>query len=224
MPGRLQKVAALIAAAWGFAANAGSASPEPVAPLDPAARLDTIEIGFKRRLPLGIETTVSMFRARSDLELFLAGENAITRFSRPTLRQGVKVAAHYEPAKWATLDLQAAALRARFADGAREYVAGAAERSASATATARMPGGWSAAIKMSYLGRRAGIDESASLASSTFLDARLARTLSRDTRVTLEVLNLFDRHLKDVDYYSASRLGDSPAEPRGLRLTLRTTF
>ncbi|HUQ27783.1 MAG TPA: hypothetical protein VM051_04280 [Usitatibacter sp.] len=196
----------------------------PVAHLDPASRRDTIEIGFRRRLPLGIETTVSMFRARSDLELLLTGENAITEFSRPTLRQGVKAVARYEPARWLALDFLATALRARFADGAGEYVPGAAQRSATATATLRMPKGWSAGLGVDYLGKRPGIDESASLASSTFVNARIARSLSRNTRVSLDLLNLFDQRLRDVDYFSASRLSSTPAEPRGLRLKLRTTF
>jgi outer membrane receptor protein involved in Fe transport len=196
----------------------------PVARLDPAAGLDTIEIGFRRHLPLGIETTVSMFRARSDLELLLTGENAITQFSRPTLRQGVKAVARYEPAKWLAMDFMATAVHARFADGAAEYVPGAAEKSATATATVRMPKGWSAGLAMSYLGKRQGIDDSASLASSTFVNARLARDLSKKTRVSLDLLNLFDQRLREVDYFSASQLSSTTAEPRGVRLKLRTTF
>jgi len=193
----------------------------PVARLDPAATMDTIEIGFQRRLPLGIETTVSMFRARSGLELLLAGENAITEYSRPTVRQGVQLAARYEPLAWLALDFHGSALRARFADGAAEYVPGAAERFATGTASVAAPSGWTASLGLSYLGKRAAIDES--VGSSLFVNARIARDLSKRTRVSLDFFNLFDRPLRDVDYFYASRLADQ-AEPRGVRLRLKTTF
>lgn len=209
-------------------------SPAVIREVDPLANSEMVEIGFRRRLPLGIETTVSMFRAASDLQVLLTGENAITQFSRATVRRGVQVAARYEPASWLAIDLQATALHARFADGAAEYVPGAAERSASAAATVRAPGGWNASLLVSYLGKRAGIDEDSSLRASTFVNARLSRKLSKNTRMSFDVLNVFDQRLRDVDYFSASRLSTAsgandgylfnPAEARGFRLRLRTTF
>ena len=193
-----------------------------------------MEIGFRRRLPFGVETKVSMFRAASQLEGFFTGENALTEFSRPIVRQGVRATAHYQPLDWLTLDLQAASLHARFADGAAEYVPGAAERNASAAATMRMPAGWSGSLLVSYLGKRAGVDDSASLRASTFVNARLTRSLSKDTRMSFDVFNVFDQKLRDVDYLSASRASSSfggndnylfnPAEPRGFRIKLKTTF
>lgn len=194
---------------------------------------DTVEIGFRRRLPLGIETTVSMFRTASDHDALLTGENAITQFSRPTMRQGVQLVAHHEPRSWLALDFNATLLHARFADGAAEYVPGAAERNASASATIR-GFGWSASLLVNYLGKRTGIDEPASVRASTFVNGRLSRNLSKDTRVTFDVFNVFDQRLRDIDYFSASRMSSAfgaadnylfnPAEPRGFRLKLRTTF
>jgi hypothetical protein len=202
-----------------------------VARLDPSANMDNVEIGFQRRLPLGIETTVSMFRARSDTELLLSGETGITDLTRPTVRQGVQAVARYEPSSWLALDFHGVALHARFADGAAEYVPGAAERGASAAATLRLPAGFSASLAMNYLGKRSGIQETLPIAASTFVNARFARNLSKDTRVSLDFFNLSGQKLRDVDYFSASRLAGpaqdsllSPAEPRGLRLWLKTTF
>jgi len=204
-----------------------------VASGDSPVSSDTVEIGFRRRLPLGIETTVSMFRTASDHEAILTGENAITQFSRPTVRQGVQVVAHHEPRAWLALDFNATMLRARFADGGNEYVPGAAERNASASATLRGYG-WSASLFVSYLGRRSGIEEPAGLRASTFVNARLSRNLTKDTRLSFDVFNLFDQRLRDIDYFSASRLSSAfgaadnylfnPAEPRGFLLKLRTTF
>jgi len=194
-----------------------------IARLDPAATRDTIEIGFRRRLPLGIETKVSMFRARSDVEVLLTGENAITEFSRPTVRHGVQVSAQYEPMRGLTLDFLGSALQARFGDGAAEYVPGAAEHLASVTATLHPMQGWRANVGLSYLGKRTGLDGAATIGDSIYVNAGLTRNLSRDTRLSLDLLNVFDRPLHDVDYFSASRLTNQ-VEPRGVRLRLRTTF
>jgi TonB dependent receptor len=193
-----------------------------------------VEIGFRRHLPFGIESKVSMFRAASDFDVLRTGENAITEFSRPTVREGVQATARYEPASWVAVDLRAAALHARFADNGAEYIPGAAERSASASATLRMPARWRASLMASYLGKRAGTGEDASLRASTFVSAGLTHDLSRTARLSVEVPNLFGQRVRDVDYFWASRAsgafgaGDAylfnPAQPRGLRLRLRTTF
>ena len=70
MPGRLQNVAAFVAAASVFVLPSFAAASEGIAALvdrlDPSARRGPVEIGFNRRLPFGIETTVSLFRAESD--------------------------------------------------------------------------------------------------------------------------------------------------------------
>lgn len=194
-----------------------------IARLDPAATLNTVEIGFKRRLPLGIETKISMFRARSELEVLLTGENAITEFSRPTVRQGVQVAAQYEPLHGLTFDLLGTALRARFGDGAGEYIPGAAEHLGSVTATIRPVRDWSASLGLSYLGPRTGLDGVTTIGGATYATASLTRNFTKETRVSLDLLNVFDRPLNDVDYFSASRLANQ-VEPRGVRLRLRTTF
>ena len=194
-----------------------------VARLDPAAKLDTVEIGFKRHLPLGIESRVSMFRARADVEVLLTGENAITEFSRPTVRQGVQVSAQYQPLRWLTVDLAGTALRARFGDGAAEIIPGAAERMGSVTGTFHAAGDWSASLSLSYLGPRAGLDGATTIGGATYANASLVRALSKDTRLSLDFLNVFDRPLHDVDYFSASRFTNQ-VEPRGVRLRLRTTF
>jgi hypothetical protein len=127
-----------------------------------------------------------------------------------------------------------AALPALAADGT-DYIAGAVERSASAGATLRVPNGWSASLFVSSIGRRQTIEEdSLRLKASSFVNARLSRNLSKKTRVTFDVFNVFDRRLGNVDYFSTTRVwnqpgaGDNflfnPLEPRGFRIRLRTTF
>jgi len=228
VPGRLQNVAAFVAAASVFVLPSFAAASEGIAALvnrlDPSARRGPVEIGFNRRLPFGIETTVSLFRAESDGDFAITGENAITDFARPTLRQGVEAAARYQPAQWLAFDFKASTLHARFDDGAREAVHGLAERSGSVSATMFLPARWTAGITANYIGRRAGIDEVPGLRDSTFVNARFTHWLGKDTRVSVDLLNVFDQKLRDIDYLSAARLPGYGAEPRGLRLGLRTTF
>ena len=236
MPGRLQKIAALIAAAWAFAPSSfaspfAPAEASALARLDPASSVDTVEIGFTRRLPLGIETTVSMFRAAPPAEPLLFGDTSITAFTRPTVQQGVQAAARYEPWWWLALDFQGKAVHARFADGAADNVPGVVERSASAAATLRMPFGWNASFATTYLAKRSGSDQMLPFSTSTFVNARLSRNLSKDTRVSLDLFNVFNQGVRDADYVAASRFSApspdklfDPAQPRGVMLQLRKTF
>jgi len=127
----------------------------------------------------------------------------------------------------------ASALAAGTASAGEPY--GAAERNATAGATMKAPNGWSASLFVSSFGSRQAVEDNAVRAkSSSFVNARLSRNLSKQTRVSVEVFNIFDHRLGDVDYFSTTRVwaqpgaGDNflfnPAEPRGFRIRLRTTF
>lgn len=204
----------------------------PVARLDPLASAENFQVGFRGHWLPGADTSVSMFRTKASDELFLSGESAITDFSRPTVRRGVQGAVRYEPSSWLSLDLQAASLTARFADGAHEYVPGAAGRIVSAAATVRGAHGWSGTLLVNSLGKQG--ESLAAMGASTFVNAHLTRRLAKDTRVSLDLFNVFGRPLRDVDYLATTRLwsqpptGDAnlpgPAEPRGVRLQFRVRF
>jgi hypothetical protein len=70
--------------------------------------------------------------------------------------------------------------------------------------------------------------------SSRTTDLRLSRRLGADTELTLDVFGLFDRRVNDIEPCYASQLPGEPAtvadrqghpaEPRTLRVTLRTSF
>jgi outer membrane receptor protein involved in Fe transport len=63
---------------------------------------------------------------------------------------------------------------------------------------------------------------------------RLGRKLTRNSELTLDVFNLFDRKVNDIEYFYESQLPDEaaqvadkhvhPAEPRTIRVTLRVGF
>ena len=66
------------------------------------------------------------------------------------------------------------------------------------------------------------------------MNARVLHRLSKRTRLTFDVFNVFNQRVGDIDHFAASRLAAPagsaenylfhPAEPRGFRLRLRTTF
>ncbi len=111
---------------------------------------------------------------------------------------------------------------------------GALERNTTAAATIRLPGGWKGGLGVSYFGKREGVADPASLRASTLVGAHLTRSLSKQTSLSFDVFNLFDQRLREVDYFSVSRLSGAagasdaylfnPAESRGIRLRLKMTF
>jgi TonB-dependent receptor-like protein len=197
----------------------------PVGRLDPVATVEARQVGLRQRWPLGISTTLSLFRMKSGTELFLAGETGFTEYDRPTTRQGAQIAARFEPSSLFALDFQASSVRARFADGEREYVPGAVEHNLTAAATLQPAKGWTTSVLANRLGSPGN--------GNTYLSARLAHEISKKTRVSLDVFNMLDRRPGNIDYFSASSIwtqpgADSylfnPVEARGFRLRLRTTF
>jgi hypothetical protein len=111
----------------------------------------------------------------------------------------------------------------------------AADRGASAAATMRVPNGWTASLVVNYLGRLPAAEAGGpSLRASSLVNGRLTRNLTKSTRVTFDVFNVFNHRVKDVDYFATNRIWNSSgaadsflfnaAEPRGFRLKLRTTF
>ena len=118
--------------------------------------------------------------------------------------------------------------------GAREYLRSTTERNASAGATLHAPSGWTASLFVSSFRPDALQDDTARLKPSSFVNARLSRKLSKNTRVSFDVFNIFDRRADNADYFSTSRAWNqpgasdnflfNPAEPRGFRIKLRTAF
>ena len=106
---------------------------------------------------------------------------------------------------------------------------------ANAGATIRDRSGWSASLFVSTLGRSRMVDDEAKrLRSSSVVNAQIGRRLSKTTRLSFDVFNVFDHRGGDLDYFSASRLWSTyglaenylfnPAEPRGFRVRLRQAF
>ncbi len=105
---------------------------------------------------------------------------------------------------------------------------------ASVAFTVRDLGPWSSSLQFRYLGPGPLIeDNSVRSYSSLTTNLRVSRKLSASTEVTLDVFNLLNRKVNDIQYYYGSQPRGldaeevrhvHPAEPRSLRVTLRTSF
>jgi len=171
-------------------------------------------------------------------ELLFVGDAGTTEPSRPSRRRGVEWSNALEVTRWLTLDADLAWSKARFTDGdpAGDRIPGAIEGVVSAGLTVHDRGRWSGSLHLRYFGPRPLVEDNSQRSGSTTLAAlRVGYRFAKDTKVALDVYNLFDRKASDIDYYYASRLqGEAaggvndvhfhPVEPRSVRVTLSASF
>ena len=164
-----------------------------------------------------------------------AGDTAPSRASR---RYGIEWNNHWLATPWLLLDADLALSHARFTedDPAGNYIPGAAERVVSLGATVTGRGPWFGQFQLRYFDPRPLVEDNSQRSGSTPLAAlRVGYRFGKDTKLALDVYNLFDRKASDIDYYYASRLqGEAPGaandvhfhpvEPRSIRVTLATSF
>jgi len=96
----------------------------------------------------------------------------------------------------------------------------AARESAPPSSGVPLSGGWTARFFVSPITRDTGLPDDAIIRRNATLgvNAQLSRPIAKDTRVSIDVTNLFDRDA------SVSQGLVPPADGRGLRLQLRRTF
>jgi len=141
------------------------------------------------------------------------------------------------PVPWLLVDADLAWTHARFsdADPAGNRIPNAVDKVASIAFTVRDAGPWSASVQWRYLGSGALIEDNSVRSNpSLTTNLRIGRKLTRNSELTLDVFNLFDRKVNDIEYFYESQLpGEAApvadkhvhaAEPRTVRLTLRIGF
>ncbi len=135
------------------------------------------------------------------------------------------------------LDFDVSASRANFRDGdpVGSYIPGAIDKVASLGVTLTDIGRWSFMGHVRYFGPRPLVeDNTVRSRSSTLASLRTTYRLQRRLRLSLDVLNLFDRKTNDIEYFYESRLRTEaapasdvhfhPAEPRTFRAALIGEF
>lgn len=223
--------------AAGCARVMGECTGDPISPVKPLVRARGYEAGVRSAWIGGLKSTLTLWRLDVASELLFTGDAGTTEASRPSRRQGVEWANYWSPSAWLLVDGDVSLSSARYTDASPEgnHVPGAVEQVASLGVSLNDSDPWSAGMRLRYFGPRPLIeDNSVRSKPSTLVNLLAGYRVSRQLKVSVEVLNLFNRQVSDIDYYYASQLpGETspvndvhthPAEPRTARVTLRLTL
>jgi outer membrane receptor protein involved in Fe transport len=230
----------------GFHSNDARGTTIKVDPNDPGTAVDPVkplvpttgyEIGVRREILPGWQSTLSLWRLNVASELLFVGDAGTTEASRPSNRHGIEWNNFYAVNRWLALDADLSWSHARFSDSAPEgnYIPGAVETTANIGVTVDALGPWFGALRLRYFGARALIeDNSVRSAASSLVNLRIGYRFSRQTQLALDVYNLLNKSANDIEYWYDSQLpGEAaavfdrhihPTEPRGARVTLTHRF
>lgn len=190
------------------------------------------ELGARTEALPGLQSSLALWTLKFDSELVYVGDAGATEASSGSKRHGVEFNNRWSPVPWFLLDADFAWTHARFDNGDR--IPNAVDRVASVAVTLRELGPWSASLQGRYLGPGALVEDNSQRSRSSFTtNLRVSRKLGSHSELTLDVFNLTDRQVDDIQYFYESQPRGlpaaegrhvHPAEPRTLRLTLRTAF
>lgn len=219
--------------ARGMTTRTDPRSGEPLAPVPTWVPVDAAEIGLRTEAVPGLQSSVVLWGLRSASELVYVGDAGGNEPSLASRRRGIEINQRWTPARGVVVDADLAFNHARLSDGSR--IPNAVDRVAALALTLRDVAGLDASLQWRYLGS-AALTEDNTLRSrpASTVNLRLARRLAPRVTLALDVSNLFDRAVDDIQYAYESQLpGEAepvldrhlhPAEPRRVRLTLRTGF
>ena len=181
----------------------------------------------------GLTTTLTLFTLHLDSELVYNGDGGDTSSTSATQRKGIEFLIDYAPSPRLDFNFSAAASDAHYVNNpAGKRVPNALEYVITGGVTARLTD----QAKLTITGRRLGPaplieDNSARSNTATLFNALLDYDFGR-FKVKAEVLNLFDSHDDEIQYFYTSRLRGEPVdgvddyhfhqfEPRTVRLILQ---
>ena len=210
----------------------------PSSPVTPLVSTRGGEVGLRSELVPGLQSSLALWRLDINSELLFVGDAGETAPSRSSRRSGIEWNNHYIAAPWLLFDLDLAASHARYSqdDPVGNHIPGALNQVLSFGVTVTEIGPWFGGFDLRHFGPRPLVeDNTVRSAATTLAYARAGYRLRSNTRLTLDVFNLFNRRASDIDYYYPSRLhGEGqdgrddvhfhPVEPRTLRLTLTKNF
>jgi len=197
-----------------------------------------------RAAPLpGWNTSLTVWQMDLASELVFIGDEGITEPRGASRRHGLEWSNYLTPADGLIIDADLALSKARFRQpvGGGDHVPNAIPLTASVGISADQGGAWHGGMRLRYLGAYA-LEESGEHKSTPFWTAnlKLGYRVSKQLQLSVDVLNLFNRHANDIEYWGGActrneSLGGNcnggidgrlihPLEPRSLRLGLRLGF
>ena len=214
-------------------------SGDPAQRVDPLVRSRGAEIGLRANPVPGFRSTLALWTLELDSELLFIGDGGATEPSDKSRRSGITFANFYRPIPQLAFDADVSFAHARFAGvGAdADHIPGALENVVAGGVTwssaSRGPFG---ALRVRHFGAYPLIeDNSVRSESSTVFDGQIGYEIARNTKLRLDVFNIFDAKTSDITYYYASRLPGEPpggvddvhfhpGEKRSFRVSLSYTF
>ncbi len=208
------------------------------APVTPLVSTHGSEIGMRTEIIHGLQSSLAVWQLDIASELVFVGDAGETEPSRASHRQGIEWNNHYIVNDWLLFDMDIAGSKARYteSDTAGNYIPGAVNKVASLGASLSNWGNWSGALQLRYFGPRPLIEDNSVRSQATAIAyARLGYKINQNTKLSIDIFNLFNRKASDIDYYYTSRLNGEPlagvddihfhpVEPRSMRLTLIVNF
>ena len=190
-------------------------SGDPVDSATPLVRSTGAELGVRTEAIPNVQSSLALWYLKLDSELVFVGDAGTTEAGRPSQRYGVEWNNRWRPLPWLFADLDVAWNHARFTESAPEgnFIPGAPDAVISAGLAVDHYGPWSGAVFVRYIGSYPLIeDNSVRAPSSTVVDAQVGYEIAANTRLRLDVFNLFNAQTYDIAYFYASRLPGEPAE------------
>jgi outer membrane receptor protein involved in Fe transport len=194
----------------------------PAEPVDPLVRTKGAEFGARTEIIKGLQSSLALWMLKQDSELLFVGDAGTTEASRPSKREGIEWINYYRPLPWLLVDAEFAWTKARFEDDdpVGDRIPGALEQMAQIGVTIEDLKRWTAAFQLRYFGPRPLIeDNSVRSDSTTVANLRVGYALTKNLRLQLDVLNLFDSDDDDITYFYESfipAIDAAPAEDKHL--------
>jgi outer membrane receptor protein involved in Fe transport len=190
-------------------------SGDRVDPATPLVRSKGAELGARTEAVANLQSSFALWYLKLDSELVFVGDAGTTEPGRPSQRYGVEWNTRWRPRPWMFVDLDVAWNHARFTGDAPEgnYIPGAPDAVVSAGFAIDRYGPWSGAVFLRYIGSYPLIEDNSVRAdASTVVDAQVGYEIARNTRLRLDVFNVFNAKTNDITYYYDSRLPGEPPE------------
>ncbi len=188
---------------------------EPADRVQPLVRAKGADLGFRRTVLPGLQTTVSLFHLELESELVFVGDGGSTEASRPSRRRGIEWTNFYQMNDWITMDLDATLADSEFTDDdpAGSKIPGAIGRTVAAGISVGEGRKLFGGLRWRYFGDAPLIEDgSVRSSSSSLVNGRLGYTFANGLSLELEGFNLLDHRASDIQYFYASRLPGEPEE------------
>lgn len=205
-------------------------------PVPPLVAADGADLGAVWRPSEKLQASLSLWALELDSELVYVGDGGATEASDASQRYGIEAAVYFRPFSRVFADIDYAWSHARFdIDSPADRIPGAVEHVVSAGLGLSEFQGWSAGVRVRYLGKAPLIeDNSVRSDSTTVVNLEVGYRLHERVKLELGLYNVLDSSDADITYFYASQLENEssavedihfhPVEPRQARLRLDWRF